>query len=185
MTRVIPVYEPTPLGIIAQLHIDVWKAITGAADEFGFKTLVELGTYRGGTGIYFLERCRRDPEFMYVGVDLHPEWLDLRFAKAFVGQANARLLIGSVFEDGIKEQVAKVIRERGLTMVFVDHGGETLKDGLRAYAPLLKQGDLLVVHDYPDEIGDADVEYVLGQGYEFVDKVRWMEQLNTPLFRKL
>lgn len=185
MTRVVPVYEPTPLGIISQLHIDVWTAITGAADEFGFKTFIELGIYRGGTGIYFLERCKREPEFLYVGVDLHPEWMDARFAKQYPLIPNAKILLGSVFDEAIKKQVVDIIAGRGLTCVFADHGGETLAQGIRVYAPLLKPGDLMVVHDYPDEIGDAELEWMLENGYEFVDRERWLGKLNTPLFRRL
>lgn len=47
-----------------------------------------------------------------------------------------------------------------------------------------KPGDYLAVHDYPDEIGDVDIEWVLAHGYEWVDRARWLEQLNTSLFRK-
>ncbi len=173
------------MGIIAQVHIDVWKAITGAADEFGFKTFVELGIYRGGTGIYFLERCKQDPHFLYVGVDNHPEWMDPKFAKLYPSTWNAEILIGSVFDEAIKRQIANIIVRRGPTMLFADHGGETLKDGIRVYAPMLKSGDYLVVHDYPDEIDDSDIEWVLAQGYEWIDRARWLGQLSTPLFRKL
>ena len=185
MSRVIPVYEPTPMGIIAQVHIDVWKAITQAADEYGCKTFIELGIYRGGTGIFYLEKCKREPDFLYVGVDLHPEWMDPQFAKAYPPIKNAKILLGSVFEERIKQAVAGILQERGRTLVFSDHGGEILAQGLRVYAPMLKAGDYLVVHDYPDEIGDSDIEYVLGQGYELVEPERWLKQLYTPLFRRV
>jgi cephalosporin hydroxylase len=186
MTRIIPVYEPTPMmGIIAQVHIDVWKAITESADALGYTTFVELGIFRGGTGIYFVERCRRDPEFCYLGVDVHPEWMDPKFINALPGVPNAKALIGSVFDEHIKKQVADTINSHGVTMVFADHGGEVLKAGLRVYAPLLKPGDYLVIHDYPDEVDDADMDYVVGQGYEWIDRERWQRKLNTPLFRRL
>lgn len=185
MSRVIPVYEPIPMGIIAQVHIDVWKAITESADELGYKTFIELGIYRGGTGIYYLERCKRDSGFLYVGVDLHPEWIDSRFAKMCLTIPNAKIFLGSVFDERIKQGIADIIKNRGRTMVFADHGGEVLARGLRVYAPMLKVGDYLVVHDYPDEIGNADLDYIVSQGYEYVDKDKWLSKLNTPLFKKL
>lgn len=184
MSRVVPVCEPTPMGIIAQVHLDVWKALTEAADEFGFKTFIELGIYRGGTGIFYLERCKRDPEFLYLGVDLHPEWMDPAFARAYPGIPNAKILLGSVFDEWVKREIAGILAERGPTFVFSDHGGETLAQGLRVYAPLLKAGDWLAVHDYPDEIGDADIEYVVSQGYELAEPDKWLLRLNTPLFRR-
>jgi cephalosporin hydroxylase len=182
--RVIPVYEPSPMGVIAQVHIDVWKAITESMDELGYKTFIELGVYRGGTGMYFLERCLLDYNLLYVGVDIHHEWMDREFKRSYQQVPNCRVMLGSVFDPLIKKQLAEVIDSRGLTMVFMDCGGENLKRATGEYAPLLKTGDYLLIHDYPDEIDDRDVNWLLDNGYELVDREKWLGKLNTPLFRK-
>lgn len=119
------------------------------------KTVVEIGTARGGTLWLW---CRlADPDALIVSVDLpggpfgggytvHD--VPRLVAHAEHGQ-DIQLLAGNSHSPKMLEAVKNLIGERGVDLLFIDgdHSYEGVKQDWEMYSPLVNPGGIVIFHD--------------------------------------
>ncbi len=107
--------------------------------------IIELGTYCGAL-THFLS--------------LHGKvWtidnLDRRINK----YRNVTYNIGDVFSEEIEREISDLILSHDKVLLFCDNGNKI--DEFNKYAKYLKEGDLIFVHDWNDEIKMKDIEQTI------------------------
>lgn len=128
------------------LAIPMWEYVL---DTFEFSRIVELGTWWGNFSIYFLLFCI-NCEADFVTYDT-------------VRRKNSRLkrLLGfdkhhrrvDIFEN--KEEIIKEIQKPGRTILFCDNGDKQKE--VDTFAPFLKSGDIIAIHDWNTEVFPSEV----------------------------
>jgi hypothetical protein len=134
----------SPYGIgVAQ----TWAQLSTVFEDIGrleITLFIELGVYLGGLSELLIMRQNLVPRFEYMGIEIAREQIHSRMRN------HAQITIGSVFDGGIKGQVAQRIQNNsGAVMVYCDNGDKQRE--MIEYAPLLRKGDYLRAHDYPGE----------------------------------
>lgn len=120
------------------------------------KRFIEFGVDQGNTACYFALQCLNH-EAEYIGFDHRRKqtyqntpvkkmlrlWKKIRY-----GNGYKRL-----------DEVQKLIQEKGMTVIFTDMVDKPLE--FDSFAPMLKRGDVLAVHDWDRAIKDEWVETTL------------------------
>jgi cephalosporin hydroxylase len=151
-----------PFGVGAAQMWPQVGALFNAIDEFNIDLVVELGVYMGGLSELLYLRQIRTSGFRYIGFDNAP------------AQVNKRLLNelpfvwGDVFSEEIKNRVVSEISHSAHALVYCDDGNKPRE--MRTYAPLVRQGDLILVHDYPGEATPASLEE-FGKIFPFMQEI--------------
>lgn len=151
------------------------------------KFALEIGTARGGT-LLFLTRLA-NPRATIVSVDLPQgefgggysekrKWFYQRFARPF---QHLHLLQGDSHSCATLERVKDVFKDQKLDYLFIDgdHRYEGVKRDFEMYAPLVRKGGLIAMHD----IVDGLPEYVGGVPQfwrEVRQQYRHREIINDP-----
>ena len=119
------------------------------------KTLLEIGTARGGT--LFLFCITADPEATIISIDLprgpfgggYPSWKTPLY-KAFASSKKDIYLMRTNSHDlGTLQEVKKVLNGRELDFLFIDgdHRYEGVKRDFEMYLPLVRKGGIIALHD--------------------------------------
>ena len=119
--------------------------------EYPFKQLIEFGTWKGGLSMYFLLYClSENAKFTTYDTLKLPAYIDdnkkdilrhvLHFDKYFKNK--------DIFKE--KKNIVNSIQSAGRTFLFCDGGDKQLE--FNTFAPLLKQDDIIAVHDWNTEI---------------------------------
>jgi cephalosporin hydroxylase len=127
---------------VAKNPLDLW-VMQEIIAETRPEVIVETGTYRGGSALFFASLCELLGEGEVISVDIEPPRDD------YPAHPRITYLAGrSSTEAGVVEQVRACIRERR-TMVILDsdHSAEHVAAELAAYAPLVSIGCYLIVED--------------------------------------
>jgi len=133
--------------------------------KHGYKSGVELGVWKGDT---FKHICRQCPDIAYVGIDLYApqegteetytegenghKWDHAAYAKDIVNflgdleQHSHRLLI----EDTVAASWRFVDGSIDFVFVDADHSYEGVKRDIEAYLPKIKNGGMMIFHDWGD-----------------------------------
>lgn len=123
--------------------INVWEKLLS---QFEFKRVLEIGTYKGNLSLYLLLFC-----------------LNRGYGADFYTYDPKRLWGGSVLKNLLNfnkyfykwdvfqhiEEIGKTIQEDGISIIFCD-GNEKSRE-FNTFAPLLKVGDILGIHDWSTE----------------------------------
>lgn len=150
-------HDSSFLGIgMAQRWVDlvVWEHILNSYGEL--RTLIELGTGRGGFSIYLLlQALQRGMEFWTF--DYKPR-VDLEAPVARVLRLSVHFRQADIFDKG-QQRVTELLSTKSLhpLLLFCDDGHKPRE--FRIFAPLLLEGDLVGVHDWGIEFGERDLEY--------------------------
>jgi cephalosporin hydroxylase len=115
---------------------------------------LEIGTARGGTLVFL---CRlANPQATIVSVDLPPAelpryrriqgWLCMRFARR---KQRVDLLQGDSHSSKMLTKVKACLKGREVSYLFVDgdHTYEGVKRDFELYAPLVRKGGIIALHD--------------------------------------
>lgn len=126
---------------MSQTFADVllWERLLNAHPDTA--SLVELGTGEGGFSRYLATQC------VYRGI---------RFATFDIVQPEAE--IPGFAQRDVFEDPAWIVEVARPMILFCD-GGDKARE-MATFAPLLEQGDVLVVHDWGTEVDHADVPTV-------------------------
>ena len=125
--------------------------------EFKPDLIIELGTYLGALTHFF---------------SLHGRvWTIDNMKRIIKEYPNVKYTISDVFSDSMVEGIRHAIQSHSQILLFCDNGNKI--EEFKLYAPLLKKGDIIFVHDWNNEIKMTDIK-------ETIDK----EQL-TPYLHKL
>jgi cephalosporin hydroxylase len=126
------------------------------------RTIIELGTGSGAFSAYLAAWCYMSGARFFT-FDTHRKgsatkrvnYRALALIRRLGGSFHAR----NVFAPSTVSRIARLANEPGVTLIYCDNGDKAME--LRTYAPLLKEGDFLGVHDYGSEVFPADVAPLL------------------------
>jgi cephalosporin hydroxylase len=124
----------------------VWEKLLA---PLKFARIIELGTALGNTSVYFKMFC----------INKGADFYTYDFAKKnqrsnTLAQKHVLIQDDYIMADVFKhsESISKLIRERGISVVFCDGGDKPHE--LRTFAPALKKGDIIACHDWGRAIKD-------------------------------
>lgn len=126
--------------------------ITG---ELRPRTLLEIGTARGGT--LFLFAGVADPEALIISIDLpeglfgggYPEWRIPLYKSFERGKQRIVLLRRDSHDPETLREVEGILAGRKLDFLFVDgdHSYEGVRRDFEMYSPLVRKGGIIAFHD--------------------------------------
>lgn len=138
--------------------------------------IVELGTYRGRSGILLAEATKLMPGVSFVTIDNYSkDKADEAEARAHMGPRGATVIRGDSAEEGRKWRGPPV------ALLFIDagHEYEEVKADADAWLPHVPEGGIVVFHDWTRP-GISHVIHGLGAGWEDLGRV-----LGLAMFRRL
>lgn len=127
------------------------------------RSVLELGTARGGTLFLFTRVASRDATLISVDMSEGPfgggyprvhEPLLRSFA---LGRQEIRLIRGDTHDLATLDRVRRVVGARPVDFLFIDadHTYEGVRSDFAMYAPLVASGGLIAFHDIVDGPGEA------------------------------
>lgn len=124
--------------------------------------VIELGTGTGGFSAFLATWCYQTGA-RFMTFDTHYKGSPTKRAN-YRALGLIRRLAGSyqsrdVFAARTVRKIGNQVRRPGVAFIYCDNGNKAKE--LRTYAPLLKPGDFIAVHDYGSEVFPADVEPIL------------------------
>ncbi len=168
---------------VAQCPGDFWVWET-VLHENPFSRIMELGTAYGIFSCYLLMHClHRGAEFQTIDTPGNPFWWNSGRKHSSGGSViehnNGRVIerLGLkdhyVQVDAFSPEGTKIIRDfvsqDGPSILFCDNGNKPREAKL--FAPFLKVGDLLVVHDWKSEFYEIDIPPVVRENFEPLQEV--------------
>jgi hypothetical protein len=148
--------------LLAQTWYEI-GAITFIMYNFGINAVVELGADQGGLGVLFALQSFIGKNIRYLGVELYDAHVHPKFLELVNLFPTASFLCADVFSDSCIDHVTNFIQE-GRALIYCDNGNKPKE--FETYAKCLKPGDLLMVHDYPNEFNEDNSDFsILKQLY--------------------
>lgn len=174
-----------PFGIVAS---QTWEQVCNylqIIDEHQVKLFVELGIHLGGLASVMIARVQYMEDFSYMGVEINPQLIDQRVIDTATVTDRAWIWEGDCLSNDVKSRVSTAIQSTGgKAFVLCDNGNKPAE--IDAYAPLIRPGDYIAAHDYPNEIKDDDLLFLDDSPYfEAVNPQRWRYILHVPLYRRV
>ena len=109
--------------------------------EFKPDLIIELGTYLGALTHFF---------------SLHGRvWTIDNMKRIIKEYPNVKYTISDVFSNSMIEGIKHAIQNHPQIVLFCDNGNKI--EEFKLYAPLLKKGDIIFVHDWDNEITMLDI----------------------------
>lgn len=128
------------------LAIPLWESALGSMQ---FSRIIELGTWWGNFSLYLYLFCvnRKAEFYTYDIVRMRGSQLK---RKVGLDSCHRRK---DIFENA--DEIVALIKKAGTTILFCD-GGDKARE-FRTFAPHLKKGDVIAVHDWMTEIFPKDI----------------------------
>ena len=124
--------------------------------EFKPDLIIELGTYLGALTHFF---------------SLHGRvWTIDNMNRKFKKYDNVYYNIGNVFSSAVQGHIIALVQIHGQVVFFCDNGKKI--DEFNLYAKWLKEGDVIFVHDWNNEIKILDIQ-------ETIDREKLQPYLHT------
>ena len=130
------------------------------------RRILEIGTANGGT-LFALTRSAVD-DATVISVDLpiglfgggYPAWKKSLYTRFAVSGQRLHLIRGNSHSPAVFQQVRQHLGIERLDVLFIDgdHRYEGVKADYNMYAPLLRAGGLLILHDIVESQFDRSVE---------------------------
>lgn len=125
--------------------------------EYPFKRILEFGTWKGGLSLYLLLYCLSEKaEFYTYDIRKFDSYVDsnkkdilrkiLEFDKYFI--------LGDIFKN--EQKIKTLLLKEGRSILFCDNGDKKLE--FNTFAPHLKKGDVIGIHDWNKEVFFTDIE---------------------------
>lgn len=138
------------------------------------RTVVEIGTHRGGFAAVLTGRTLFDPGFHLFTVELDPSIVhpDFRGAAESFDLTNVQLWIGDAFAHETRQRVIEELARHDQRALLFCDGGDKPRE-MREFHALLRPGDLMVGHDYHNEYNDEglpDIPYLERLAYDWLDE---------------
>ncbi len=125
-------------------------------ERHGVNLFIELGFLHGGLGSMLGARTMLVDSFHYFGVELRPQGVHPNFIKLANLLPKVGIKFGDVFSSEVQEMIgAKTISRNGCALIYCDNGNKPRE--FNDYSLRLKRGDLIMVHDYPNEFNDEHI----------------------------
>jgi len=135
----------------------LWEKLLNSIE---FKRIIEFGTWRGNLSLYLFLFCfSKGAEFFTFDIKEYSSYKDERQKDILKEILNFRQTFKKldIFEN--IELISSLIKRNGRTILFCDNGNKI--DEFKAFAPFLKVGDIIGVHDWEIEIFPSDVKEIV------------------------
>jgi cephalosporin hydroxylase len=164
------------------LMLQSWQQVGSylrAIDRYEVDLFVEIGIADGGLLMFIEPRTRIVPNFRYLGCDVRRESLD-NLPKGITGN-KLKVFLGDCFSDRFAAELTKEAAKSKRVLLLCD-GGDKPRE-LAYFKDLLRVGDMIVAHDFKDEIQEEDLD-CLGKAWVEVEPEVYRKAL-IPMFRKV
>ncbi len=131
-------------GVVAAQTPKVQEVFRDVLPQFDL--IIELGTYKGAFSLWLSQNMR--PTTKFVTFERNRNVVEIRH-RTEIDQR-----IGNCFSEDVKSQVKELIDSCGKSLILCD-GGKKERE-FREYAPLLKKGDVIMMHDYSHDPDDYE-----------------------------
>ena len=154
---------PTPLVLARRAIRDfdavqrTWElqSLIGLVQRMKPATVVEIGTYRGGTLSCWVAVARRDAHI--ISIDIPPAWEEKEVIAAFIARVRLRMrksqLLTTIAANSHDADTLIHLKEalKGSPIDFLwidgDHTYEGLSQDMAMYTPLVRRGGIIAMHD--------------------------------------
>lgn len=185
MTQILMSFHVAPYDVpVTQTWLQIVRHLE-AIKDFDVRIFIEIGVYLGGLASVIMPRTEYT-EFSYLGVEINEAAVDSRVKLKISRLPKANIIYGDAFNSRIINKVNERINAAPSPCYLFCDGGDKSRE-MKTYAPLLRSGDLISVHDWvpsgTGEISSEELEF-LEPDFEEIkpDYHRHMSLL--PLFRK-
>lgn len=140
-----------PFGVpITHTWLEI-GVIIKTVEVYNIKRFVELGVHRGGLASCFITRSMMDESFWYLGTEIDPAITNPTVVALARGAERATVMIADNFHpDTIALIKAWLAQGGGKRFIYCDGGNKPAEFDL--WAPFLRPGDVIGVHDLHKEI---------------------------------
>ena len=128
-----------------------------------FDNIIEIGTYNGGLSSYIFDN--RKPGANFRSYDIDPT---INLTK----REDIDFTIGDCFESHHKVNIASRIMKQGKSLMICDGGHKSKEFNL--FSQYLKQGDVIILHDYKQDQESWD-QYTTYWQWPYGFETRWEE----------
>lgn len=173
----IPVWQRNgelwPMSVPTSMTWNDIGAVLMVIQEYCITTVIEIGVDQGGLTAVFAARMNYDPSFKYFGIEWHRSKISEK-----IMSMDIPIRIDDAFSDDSIRLVQEAIQaDRNRVLILCD-GGDKPRE-MKTYAPLLREGDIIMAHDYGREITWRDIPSDV-----IVLNKEWMQDTNLVLARK-
>jgi len=158
----------------------VWEKLLGPLE---FKRFIEVGTGYGNASIFFMLHCvQKEANFITCEKMKNRTTDSSPLKKMLLFHENC--IVGNVYGPAISQFILEQIAAPGRTVLFLDGGDKPHE--FRLFAPALKRGDVVAVHDWgraimrewvQDVIDAYDLQEIFGKENVFYKTL-------TAMFRR-
>lgn len=135
----------------------VWEKFFNAHGRH-IKRFLELGCDMGGTSVYFALWCQ-NLKADYYGFDYRRKEVFSNTPIKKLIELDKKIIRGNLYGEKISQQVIELMESRGMTVVFSDCIDKPWE--FNTFAPHLKHGDVMAVHDWDRAIKEEWVHKTL------------------------
>jgi cephalosporin hydroxylase len=170
-----------PMGTPTSLSwLDV-GAVLRFLQDFSLCAVIEIGIHRGGLATVLAGRVEAMEGFHYFGMELDPNIVEEPIRKWALRQPRVQLWYTDAFSEQGINWVKRILAEAPAPILFICDGGNKAEE-YRTYAPLIRPGDIMIVHDYTVEFTDAHIAKHRNQLTRI--KMDWINDTHWCAFRR-
>lgn len=166
-------------GVMAQSPnaITLWDKVLRATQ---FRRIIELGTANGNFSLYLYLWCIGRGADFYT-MDIMKSWHNGNRILKDKLDFESHFYNIDIFEK--QEDIKTLIQGEGKTILICDNGNK-IKE-FKTFAPMLKAGDLISVHDWDTEISEVDTRGICSlMNLDFVFLAESKDEGWTRIFQK-
>ncbi len=129
-------------------------------NHYKFRNIIELGTASGGlTAFFMLHGIKTNSHVLSIDIGRQP---DTEPYNTLSKVSNYRFIRGDAIHPTEENDmiIGSVIKGDGRTLLYCDANGydTARKDQMTHWVPYMKQGDVVVSHDYPLQITETQIQ---------------------------
>lgn len=134
-------------GLLTKHNIDCFDSINQSLQSYKISLMIELGFWQCGFTL-FLHNMHKDIPLYSFDLRDVPEYVSKFF------NDNVIFVVDDVLKEPNK-RIIKLIIENKNVLLYCDNGNK--REEVAMYAPYLKSGDILGIHDWGSEIFEEDI----------------------------
>jgi len=145
-------HYPYMFGVVASKNWAELFQLEVLINTFKFTRIIELGTGTGATTLLMAINCKLHNIVLYTFDKIRID----HNVHCILQLLNANVHEWDIFEDQNVRYIKGLIRTTGRTLLYCDNGNKP--EELLTFCPALKKGDIVLVHDYGEEVKQPFIE---------------------------